>query len=194
MITYKVQRVTEPAAEPISRDRAKEQLRIESGFTMDDDLIDFYISAARDEAEKYCNRSFASADFFLMLDRFPGGRTPVTLPDPDTTDVSAVTYIDSNGAEQTVNASDYTVDTDRQQIRPDGNWPVGATSIKVAYTAGPDASASPAERPPKSVEQAMLLLITDMYDLRSSQVTGAIISANPAAAMRLSLHRVEMGV
>lgn len=194
MITYKVQRVTDPDVEPITRARAKEHLRLDSDFTLDDDLLDAYISAARDQAEKYCNRSFALADFFLILARFPGGSNPIALPDPQTVAVSAVTYIDDTGAEQTVDSADYTLDTDRQQIRPTGEWPTGATSIKVSYSAGPDGSASPAEQPPKSVIQAMLLLIADMYELRQSQVSGAIITENPAAAMRLSLHRVEMGV
>lgn len=194
MITYKVQRKTDPQVEPITLARAKEQLRLEADFTLDDSLIEFYISAARDQAEKYCNRAFALADFSLLLARFPAGSGAITLPDPDTADVTAITYVDETGTEQTVDPSEYTVDVARQQIRPAGFWPVGATSLLVEYSAGPDASASPAQEPPKSVVQAMLLLITDMYELRTSQVTGTIITENPAAAMRLSLHRVEMGV
>lgn len=194
MITYKVQRLTDPAVEPISRALAKEHLRLESDFTLDDDLIDAYISAARDEAEKYCNRSFALADFFLLVSRFPGGITPLHLPDPLITEVASIEYIDGDNAEQTLDASGYTFDAARQQIRTSDAWPVGATGIKVTYSAGPDGSASPAEEPPRSVKQAMLLLISDMYELRQSQITGSILTTNPAAAMRLSLHRVEMGV
>lgn len=194
MITYKVQRITEPEVEPITPALAKEHLRIESSFTFDDDLITAYISAAREQAEKYCNRSFAQADFYLMLRRFPAGDLPITLPDPQTSDVASVTYVDGTGAEQTVAVSDYIVDATRQQIRPTGNWPTVADSVLVRYTAGPDGSASPAEKPPRSVEQAMLLIIADMYEMRTTQVAGTIITQNPAAAMRLSLHRVEMGV
>lgn len=194
MITYNVKRKSDPAVEPITLARAKEHLRLEPDFTLDDDLIQFYISAARDQAEKYCNRSFALADFALLLARFPSGGDAITLPDPDTVNVTAITYVDENGTEQSVSASDYTVDTERQQIRPSGFWPVGAKSVLVEYSAGPDASASPPQEPPKAVIQAMLLLITDMYELRASQVTGAMISENPAASLRLDLHRVEMGV
>lgn len=194
MITYKVQRVTDPAVEPISLAEAKEHLRIEPGFALEDDLISLYVSAARDQAEKYCNRSFALADFFLLLSRFPGGTAPLTLPDPLTTAVSEISYIDSTGAEQVVDPGDYTVDTDRQQIRPAQAWPIGASSIKVDYSAGPDGSASPAEKPPKMVVEGMLLLVADMYELRTAQVTGSIITENPAAAMRFDLYRVEMGV
>lgn len=174
--------------------QAKEQLRLESDFVVDDDLIASYIEAARDQAEKYCNRSFALAEFRLLVEGFPGVAYPLTLPDPLTVTVDTISYIDRTGAEQILDPSDYTVDIARQQIRPVDSWPTGANSILIDYTAGPDGSASPPERPPRSVYQAMLLLITDMYEVRQSQVTGTIITQNPAAAMRLSLHRVEMGV
>lgn len=194
MITYKVQRKTDPAVEPIPLTQAKAQLRLEQDFNLDNELIEFYISAARDQAEKYCNRAFALAEFFLLLSRFPANGQPITLPDPLTTEVSTVSYLDESGAEQVVPDTEYTVDTARQQVRPAGFWPTNATSVRVDYAAGPDASASPPESPPGAVVQGMLLLITDMYELRTSQVTGAVITANPAAAMRLDLHRVEMGV
>ena len=194
MITYKVQRVTEPDIEPITLVKAKEHLRIESDFALDDDLICAYIGAARDQSEKYCNRSFALADFFLMITGFPGTTAAITLPDPKTAEVTAITYIDDSNTEQTVDPGDYVVDIDRQQIRPTGNWPIRGKSLKISYSAGYDASASPAETIPKSVDQAMLLIIADMYELRQSQIVGNMISENPAASMRLSLHRVEMGV
>lgn len=194
MITYKVQRVTDPAVEPISLARAKEQLRLEPDFTLDDDLIGSYISAARDQAEKYCNRSFALADFVLLCGRFPAGRQPLQLPDPLTTNVSSLTYIDDQGDEQTIDPSDYTVDFTRQEIRPTDFWPVPASSVLIGYSAGPDGSASPSEEPPQSVIQGMLLLITDMYENREAQFVGTIAADNPAAALRLHLHRVEMGV
>lgn len=195
MIAYKVQRVTDPAAEPVSLARAKAHLRIEDGFTLDDELIGAYISAARDQAEKYCNRSFASADFFLLLPFLPGGSAvPVSLPDPLTSAVTEISYVDSNGDEQVLSPAEYTLDPDRQEIRPTSAWPSFATRPKVTYTAGPDASASPPETPPGSVIQAMLLLITDMYETREAQIVGSSIAQNPAAELRLSLHRVEMGI
>lgn len=192
MMRYKVQRVTDPAVEPVTLARAKEQLRIESGFTDDDDLIQAYIGSARDQAEKYCNRSFARADFFLLINEFPNSDDPLHLPDPVTSAVSEISYIDENNVEQTVTG--FTLDTDRQQIRPDDAWPVPASGVKIKYTAGPDGSASPPETAPASVVQGMLLIITDMYEMRTTQVRGTIVTQNPAATMRLSLHRVEMGV
>lgn len=191
---YKIQRTSDPAAEPITLARAKEHLRVESDFTLDDDLINAYISAARDQAEKYCNRSFALANFFLLVDGFPDSGAPLYIPDPKTTAVSSITYLDSDQAEQTLSDSLYTLDIDRQQIRITGEWPTPASAIKVAYSAGYDTSASPAELPPDIIQQAMLLLISDMYEIRQSQVAGTIITQNPAAALRLGLYRVEMGV
>jgi len=55
--------VTVPASfEPVTLAEAKAQLRIEDGFTLDDDYIQGLISAARDRVEQYCNRFFYSAN------------------------------------------------------------------------------------------------------------------------------------
>jgi len=191
MITYKVQRVTDPDVEPVTLVQAKAHLNVD--HDLDDDLIEAYISAARDQSERYCNRAFAMADFLLLLRSLPAGTAPIPLPDPGTKSVESITYLDETGTEVTIPDTEYTVDVIRQQIRPATAWPIYGSSVVVRYTAGPDGSASPAETPPKTILQAILLLLADMYELREAQVVGTSVAQNPAAAVRLSLYRVDMG-
>ena len=187
----KVQRVTAPAVEPVSLATAKLHLRIDDDFTLEDGLIQSYISAARDQAEQYCNRSWAQATFFTTVKRFPQLNRPILLPDPGTTSVDAITYVDGNEATQTF--TDFTYDADRQELRPDNDWPTDGTSVKISYTAGADASASPVEYVPEGVINAILLMLADAYETRNAQLVQNIYE-NPAAVRQLQPYRVEMGV
>ncbi len=189
----KVQRITAPAVEPVSLATAKLHLRIDDDFTLEDTLIEGYISAARDFAEQYCNRSWAKATFYTTFSRFLGYKSPILMPDPSTSAIDEVSYIDGDYAVQVIDSGDYTYDADRQELRPVGNWPTDATEIKVKYTAGADASASPAEYVPEGVINAILLMIADAYETRNAQLVQNIYE-NPAAFRQLQPYRVEMGI
>ena len=60
--------ITPPTTEPVTLEEAKEQLRIEAGFTADDDYINALISAARDRCESYCNQFFTAQDIAYLYD------------------------------------------------------------------------------------------------------------------------------
>lgn len=60
-----------------------------------------------------------------------------------------------------------------------------------------DCSSEPASSEPgvpAGVKQAVMLLIGDYYNLREAQITGTILTANPAADALLHFHRVGLGV
>lgn len=181
-------RLTQPVFEPVTLLEAKEQLRIESAFTMDDDLITAYISAARDRCEKFCNRAWSDSSFYAVFDEFPRW-----FPFPDVTSITSVTYIDTSGIEQSISSSDYSFDADRQRLAPASSWPTGASSVMVTFEAGPDLSASPAGVVPPAVIHAMKLYIADMYEYRVAQGTQQFMP-NPAAEALLTPYRVEMGI
>lgn len=193
MIT-KWTRITQPEEEPLTLEQAKEHLRIESDFTLDDDLILAYISAARDRCEKYCNRSWSEAEFYAIFPGLPDLSEPFYLPFPDVSDVSAISYYDSVNTEQTIASSDYAFDPSRQWIIASDAWPTTARGIKVTFTAGPDLTSSPPEPVPEGVLMAMKLYIADFYEHRTAQVFGSSRSENMAAAALLNPYRVEMGV
>src|SRR5579872_3816685 len=68
---YGLNQTTPPVVEPVSLEQAKAFCVIDQSFTLDDDLINGFISLARLEAEKYTRRAFFNQQWRLSLDRFP---------------------------------------------------------------------------------------------------------------------------
>ena len=186
---YRLIRLSQPAAEPISLTDAKAHLRVDG--STDDALIGAMISAARDYCERYCNRAWAKADFMQVFPAFPesGG---IELTDPGASDVIGIEYLDESGAPATIAGSSLTLDTDLGVIDYALAWPVG-TRVKVSYTAGADADLSAPEYVPEAVMQAMLLVLTDMYENRGAQQWQALYE-NPAAERLMYFYRVGLGV
>lgn len=190
----KRQRLTDPVAEPITVDEARAHLRIDDDvFDVEIPLVEAFISAARDYCENYCNRAWASATWLTLVDRIPTyGR--ICMPDPATTDVTAISYLDAQDSEKVIDVANYSYDDVRQFLIPVNSWPSDADYVAITYTAGPDHSASPAPIIPKSVISAMKLVLTDLYENRSALEVGTIVSKNPAVEALLNPYRVSMGI
>lgn len=58
----------------------------------------------------------------------------------------------------------------------------------------PVTSSEPLDPVPKSVVQAILLLVGDYYENRTASIVGTIVSPNPAAENLLWFHRIGMGI
>lgn len=191
----RLQRLTDPAAEPLTLAQAKLYLRIEDDVTEEDDLVEALVASARDYAERYCNRSWASADWRAIYDGFPSLNYRFCLLDPGVTSLTSVKYLDADNAEETlVSGTDFTYDPVRQLVIPVDNWPTGSSSVVIEYEAGPDHTASPPPIMPKGVLAAIRLVLTDLYENRSAQEVGTIISANKAVEALLNQHRVGWGI
>lgn len=190
----KWQRLNDPAAEPITLAEAKEHLRAEDSFTEEDDLIESMISAARDYAEKYCNRSWASANFLYEFDRFPLASSPFFLLDPGITSVDSITYVDTDGDIQTIDDSTYSYNATRQIIITTAAWPTDFdTGLVVVVESGPDHSASPSPVFPNSVKMAIKLILTDFYENRAGK-TDVNLYQNLAVEGLLHPYRVGLGI
>lgn len=171
-------RVTQPASEPITLAEAKAHLRIDTND--DDTLVGSLISAARDAAERYCGRSFASADFIAMVDRFPLSGPMLFFPDISA--CASIEYLDSAGNVQTFTG--FTLDEDTSELFPATTWPTG-TRLKISFTAGAD--------PEPSVKAAMLMLLTDYYENRGAQQWQQVYT-NMATEALLHSYRWNLGV
>lgn len=180
-------RLTEPTAEPIGFDDACAHLRVDGDA--DAALIGAMVSAARDACERYCNRSWAQADFVETFDRFPSGG--IKLTDPGAVAVIGIEYLDSDGAPSVISGSSLSLDTDLGIIDY-GEWPAGSR-VKIRYTAGPDCAASVPELPPPSIVLAIKLLLTDYYENRAAQQWQALYT-NATAERLMYQYRVGLGV
>lgn len=116
MISLKV--VKAPAAEPVDLEVVKNHLKQES--TVDDDLIQLYLTAAREAVENFTRRVFINTQFMLALDGFPPywcgwqedrywyprstrwGVPGIRLRGAPLVSVDRIEYVDVNGTTQTL--------------------------------------------------------------------------------------------
>ena len=111
---------TSPAKEPVSLAEAKLHLKIEATDTGEDSLIKRLIVVARRRAEVSTGRALVTQTWTLALDGFPGG--VIEVPRPPLSSVTSITYIDPEGATQTVAADRYRVDAQREPGRLTPAW------------------------------------------------------------------------
>jgi len=183
-MTFKTIVVTPASVEPMTSDEANQQLKIDDGF--DDDHRDKLISIARDKAEKFCNRFFTEQVVKIVFDGAMCA-TKIDLPFPDLQSVDSITYIDADNAVQTIAAFDYTLFPDEQVIYPSSSFPTSGKSYTVTVTTG-----VPAEYGGAKI--GMLMMLTDLYELRTESVVGFSVNDNPAVVASLYPYRVNLGV
>jgi uncharacterized phiE125 gp8 family phage protein len=151
--------IPSPTTEPVALEQAKRQCRI---FHDDDDayLADL-ITVARSHVEKYCGALFAERVVELVADDWAD---LALLPVVPVGDVTAITYIDIDGVEQTVGEGVYELANGGLSPLYGQSWPAKqyGSHITVAATVG-YADADPV------IKHAMLLLISDMYERREPE-------------------------
>lgn len=174
-----VRLITAPASEPVTRAEAKAHLRIDSDLTSDDTYVDTLITAARQWAEEYCWRGFVTQTWELVLEEFPSADCPIELPKGNLSTITSVKYIDVNGVEQTWASANYvkddTVEPGFIRLAYDIDWPSDARdqwdAVKIRYVVGWAVGSVPTP-----IKQAILLLVSQMYEHRVPEVTGTIVS------------------
>jgi uncharacterized phiE125 gp8 family phage protein len=161
---------TAPGSEPLTTAEAKAHLRVD--LSDDDTLIDGLIAAARAWAERFTRRAFVTQTWTLYADAFPGSNAaPIRLPKPPIQSVDSIIYVDSDGASQTWNAANYTLDSKSEpgRVLPAYNqvWPVTRSvpnAVAVQYIAGYGGASAV----PQAIKQAILLLVGHWYAHRES--------------------------
>lgn len=169
-----------PAVEPVSLDEAKLHLRVDDAT--DDDLIVALITQARERAERVTGRALVTQLWRQTWDTWPA--TGILRPRrPPLVSVQAVSYLDADGARQTVDGADYLVTTDTAPgcIQPVWGlaWPACRAepgSVRVDYTAGYGAAAAV----PASIKGWIKLAIGAWYAQREAIITGTIVTDLPA--------------
>lgn len=150
-----LQLVTPPIDEPVTLAEAKLHLRVD--FDEDDALILALISAARQAAETITGRQFITARWKMVLDRFAGQEGMVNSCDSNFSlpnhaillfkcpvqTITAIQYLDMNGAMQTMPPAHYVLETACEPARVTpvfGQiWPVSLPQIgavNVTFDAG----------------------------------------------------------
>lgn len=152
--------------EPVTLAMAKDQCSLDQGSTTDDNLLSGFISAAREYVEAYCGARVMPAAVEMT---FAGFADLERLTQAPVQSITAVQYLDANGALQTLDPTVYeavnvSADILRPRIRLAYNqqWP----SVRVADDAVRVSAVVGYTVVPKPMLQAMLLLIGQWYDFR----------------------------
>ncbi len=177
-------RTIAPAETPLTLSEAKTHCRVDSSD--EDTLLNALISAATEHLDGFSGllgRALITQSWRQDFDRF---EACMRLPLDRVSSITSIKYFDDTNTEQTVAASVYSLHTDAlgPYIKPnDGEyWPSGVhardDAVQITFVCGyGDAAAVP-----QPIKQAMLLMIEDWYDTRSSAIYGTTATEAPIAA------------
>lgn len=168
--------------EPITLDEAKQQLRIESGFTLDDDYIASLITVARQRCEDYCNRFFTDYARSVYIEKEPTGF--VSLPFSGMI-INAIYYRDANGVLTYIPDDSFLSIPERKGIQFIDSFYSEGFTVEFNITIPSDIS---------GVKQAMKIMVNDMYDLRTETVMGQSLAENQAVKSMLYPYRENLGI
>ena len=184
-----VRLTSQPATEPVTLAEAKAHLRLDDA--LDDSDVTRLIRAAREYVEQVCWRGLITQTYEAVLDGFRGEDTlelgsrggggmgqleHLELPFGQLQSVTSVQYVDANGVQQTLAASEYSVDTVSVpgRLRPAYGkaWPSTRSqwdAVRITYVVG----WANAEAVPAPIKQALLLCLAEMYEKRTPAPTGS---------------------
>jgi len=199
----RVEMLVDSTAEPLTLEETKSHLRIELGFTHDDDLLKALIPAARQQLEELTGRAFMRQKRAMSLGAWPTNECLI-VPYPPLISISSSTaiadgssgapvcYKDSTRGWNTLSSTAYAVDTisrpGRVCLDYSADWPTemlyNLNPIKVHFTCGYSTSSTGV---PHALRLAMKQVIGHWYEHREQFISGpgAMITEVPGAAMAL---------
>lgn len=222
---YNVRLVTPPTGEQLTLAEVRDHLRLISysspPFYEEDNLLNGFISVAREWCEWWTMRAIAPQTFELGLGGFPSASATSTTDSADALlftwddgillpygapliSVEQVVYDDGSGIETPMDSGGYYVDEFQQPARlytsPSTSWPTAQASnrraVRIRYTAGYDL---PGTSPmvnvlPFSIKAAMLLVIGHLYENRENTSEVSVQEIPLGAASLLERYRLRMGM
>ncbi len=192
MGAFNMSLVTPASDDLISLADAKAHLRV--SHLKEDDLIAGYCRAIEDWLDGFnglLGRALRVQSWRLTLEAIPAnGR--IRLPLVPFRSITSVITDDLAVNPTTLSASTYRARLDHGfgVLEPayGQTWPVEVSEVRVTYEVGHE---SPGNPMPLAIRQAALLQLGALYDNRSAEVEGRIITANPAAERLLNPYIVR---
>lgn len=174
MIRYSIKRLTNPTFEAVNIEKARAQCNV--SHREDDQFLKSCILAAQAYIEKALECCIAESNWLLTLDRFPASNAPLPIPLWPVQEVTAIRYVDTAGADQTLNT-----ETQTTQPASEGRfqlcnvdweaWPIckhNPNSVEIEFTAGWESR----EKIPPQITHAILMLVSHWYENRESVIIG----------------------
>lgn len=201
-LVRKIKRTAVVTTEPITLATARLHLRLDAVGSPpshpDDALVTALIKTAREAVEAYTELTVAQTTYALALDEFPVNA--IELGTSPVNSITSITYTDTNGTSQTLNANQYIFDSysNPAKIFPVTIWPQAKqipNAIIVRFAAGYTDTLSPNDYPiPSALKQAMLLYIGELYENREAINVGNLVTTIPYGMIHLMTpYRINMG-
>lgn len=152
--------------EVVSLAKAKKQLRLEADFTDEDDLIQGYIDAAVENCEKFIGGHIIPKDMVIKMDRFDN---PIIFEAYPLKQVTSVKYFTAD-TETTMDAAKYALTKQSEKVvklRFKEDTP--STDVRYDAVTVTAAVGFPGNVIPKPIVQAILLQVSDMYEVREDR-------------------------
>jgi uncharacterized phiE125 gp8 family phage protein len=178
----------EPTAEPVTAAEVMRHARIEELVVDTTADVQLMITAARQRVEnEFLWRALITQTRKQTLDAWPADDT-IELAYPPLQSVSGITYVDSNGATQTLSSSVYDMTTTgflgKVTLAYAQTWPINrgdVDSIQVTYVAGYGDAASDV---PAVIRLAIRQSVAHWLENREPIVMGTIVAKIPDVAQR----------
>ena len=175
-------RQTSPAVEPVTVAEAKAHLRVD--VSDDDTYIGTLITAAREWCEQYLDRTLVNTQWVMRFDSFPpDGTQDIELPKPPmsmagTTTAVSLTFTSETGGTQAFSTNSFRVDRNATpgavKTLYGQTWPphlMDDNAVSVTWWAGYGSAGSSV---PAAVRHAILMLVGNWYENRSTVLVGSI--------------------
>jgi uncharacterized phiE125 gp8 family phage protein len=181
--------VTPPDLTPVSLEEAKAQCRID--HDEDDVLLTLLIDAATGHTQRATGRAFVTQEWRAYFPAFTS--EPLWLPLRPAQSITSVTYFDENDDTQTAAEELYALYS--ADLGPHIRLTTGSTwpsvyerndAVSVTYVAG----YGDPEDVPAEARQAILLLVSTLYETREANVIGQTVQSTGVMEALLSTHRV----
>ena len=147
------------SSEPVTLAQARTQCRVDAGDGYFDDDINRLIAAARAYVEKRTNSRLYTQTVAILCDSFAD---MARLPEGPVQSISSVTYIDTDGDEQTLSTSVYELRADGLEaaivLKYNQVWPSIQLGSRITVTAVVGYASVPDD-----VLHSVLLLIADWF-------------------------------
>jgi len=185
-VEYTERLVTPPAIEPVALVDAKEWCRVTGAD--DDDLVETLVAAARKHVEALTGRALITQTWDTFLDAFP---CEIRLR-PRVQSVTTVKYTDTNGVQQTLASSEYTVDAKSEPgyiVPAYGKvWPSTRcvpNAVEVRHVCGYGSDVESIAQEAEDLLSAIKILVSTLDKNRESVITGTIVAQLPMSFRQL---------
>lgn len=183
MATGRITVTTAPASEPVDTTLAKEWLRIDSGDTSQDGVIDVLITACRRRVEEYLRAALITQTLTWQMSS-DEMKHPIWLPRVPAQSITSLTYYDTDGNGTAETATNYELVGRTKVVTRNDGWSVlrKHRAGTMVYVAG---YGDDADDVPQDIRLAILRLMADYFEFREGILAGTTAVELPEGVKNL---------